>query len=402
MRTLIHLISEQTMQNLLPVLALRPDRVVSMRSPTERFKAAAASIESAVREAGLTPEFLDCPLPSKSPDPGHVQQAINQWLTQHPDAIVNITGGTKLMSLGAWLGAEEFPRSVILYCDSDRQTFLSVGANPLPEAIPDFGATARQLTLRTVMAAHGKLPDEWKFDSATPQLLDFGRQAFTLRWDYREDFSRSGFGQAIRGFFRSDKGRIPSARTKLDALVAADISGAFRDPLPRPVHQFLDAAVTAGLLRQEGDAIRLAPPPAGENPKSHVERSANILDGSWLELSVLDFIRNSARFADAHWSVEPRKAQTGNDSATFGETDIVCLTLPQGALQVISCKTVLRQPLEHIEALRERASTLGGRYARAMLAVLEVSPNDEVRLRRWGRLLNVEILIGSEISSLKK
>jgi hypothetical protein len=36
MRTLIHLISEQTMQNLLPILALRPDRVISLRSPTER------------------------------------------------------------------------------------------------------------------------------------------------------------------------------------------------------------------------------------------------------------------------------------------------------------------------------------------------------------------------------
>ena len=55
MRTLIHLISEQTMQNLLPILALRPDRVVSRRSPTERFKAGQVTQTRLVRGATLRP-----------------------------------------------------------------------------------------------------------------------------------------------------------------------------------------------------------------------------------------------------------------------------------------------------------------------------------------------------------
>jgi hypothetical protein len=202
----------------------------------------------------------------------------------------------------------------------------------------------------------------------------------------------------IRGFFRSDKGRIPKHRATLEALIAADILGAFPDPLPAPVHEYLAAAVTAGLLRKDGDALHLALPPAGADPRSHVERIANLLDGSWLELSVLEFMSRSPRFADAHWSVEPRKSEPD----AFGETDIVCLTLPQGALQVISCKTVLRQPLEHLEALRERGTTLGGRFARATLAVLDVRPEEAERLRRWGRLLNVEILAGKEIATLQQ
>lgn len=55
MRTLINLISEQTMQNLLPILALRPDRVVSMRSPTAGFNAGQITQTRLVRGSTLRP-----------------------------------------------------------------------------------------------------------------------------------------------------------------------------------------------------------------------------------------------------------------------------------------------------------------------------------------------------------
>ena len=121
-----------------------------------------------------------------------------------------------------------------------------------------------------------------------------------------------------------------------------------------------------------------------------METVANLLDGSWFELTVLDLIRRSSGFVDAQWSVEPLK----NEAQSFGETDVVCLGLPRGNLQVISCKTTLEKPLEHLEALRERSQNLGGRYAQATLAVL--FPKAEPELRRWGRFLGVEILVGDE------
>ena len=60
----------------------------------------------------------------------------------------------------------------------------------------------------------------------------------------------------------------------------------------------------------------------------------------------------------------------------------------------------MEKPLEHVESLRERATHLGGRFAKATLAILFATEPQAVNLRRWGRLLGVEILIGPEILQL--
>jgi hypothetical protein len=175
----------------------------------------------------------------------------------------------------------------------------------------------------------------------------------------------------------------------------------FVDALPPPVLEFIEAAITAGILVKDGDG-RVHIAVSGTDPSLHsqVERAANLLDGSWLELAVLDFVNRSPHFTDAHWSVEPRRHAGAAETASFGETDIVCLRLPAGSLEVISCKTTIEKPLEHLEALRERSTHLGGRYARAALALLFASPAQETDLRRWGRLVDVDILIGEEIRRL--
>jgi hypothetical protein len=398
--TLIQLISEQTMQNLLPLLAFEPQEAIHICSRSERFRAAARHIESAAREAGLTTRFQTQELPAEVPDVEPVRHALKQTLSYTPDAIVNVTGGTKLMSIGAYLGASEFP-APLLYCDTDRQQFVSLGKHALPAA-PSFKETARKLTLRIVMAAHGKAPTAWKFNPAEPAHLEFGRSAWSLRRQSSEVFRKSGFSRGIRDFFRSDKGRIPSWKGKLEALCQANLLDALPDPVPPPVLEFFSQAAKAGFLRQIGASdFRLMPPPAGQDLRSHVERVANLLDGSWLELAVLDFVVRSRVLLDPHWSVEPRKGQLGTEDAqSFGETDVICIALPQGNLSVISCKSSLEKPLEHLESLRERSQNLGGRYASAILAVLNVRNEQTDQLRRWGRLLGVRILIGNEIETL--
>ncbi|MFN0127984.1 MAG: hypothetical protein ACKV19_14990 [Verrucomicrobiales bacterium] len=399
--TLLHIVSEQTMQNVLPALALRPERLIQVRSGGERFASASRNIEAALREAGLEPEFLDYPLASEFPDLEQTRKAMKYWLPLFPNAVVNITGGTKLMSAGALLGAREFPGASILYCDTDQRRFVSLAERTLLPPMPAFDEAAGELTLRIVMAAHGQRPDQWKFDTADDRLLEFGRTAFELRTTHAKQLREFGYSKQVRDFFRSENGHVPKAAAKLNALLAADVRQAFRGELPDAVRQFFDAALAAGVLaREPSGAIHLAAPPQGHKSQSHVNRMANMLDGSWLELAVLDRVRRSPHFADAHWSVEPVSPAQAPEAASFGETDIIALRLPQGVLQLISCKTEVRGPLEHLEALRERATQLGGRFARATLALLTATNDAAQNLRRWGRLLGVEILIGPEIDRL--
>lgn len=397
--TLIHLVSEQTMQNLLPLLALEPKRVIQIRSCGERFRNAAERIEAATRAAGLHPVFEEIELPSGFPEVSDVSEAIGRALSQYPSAIINITGGTKLMSLGAFLGAD-LSGTPMLYCDSEQQRFISPRKAMLP-TLPSYADITRRLNLKIVMAAHGVSPDQWRFDHAGKAQLAFGQKAFELRFGAHEAFEACQFSTRIREFFREGKGRVPSSSTRLRPLLERDLTQSISDPIPPEVHSFFRAASEGGYLESLPDGgWKLAAAPSNDSKtlRSHVERIANLLDGSWLELAVLNQVLRSSSFSSACWSVEPSKAKH-DDSAGFGETDIVALSQPDGHLQLISCKTALSQPLEHLEAMRERSQHLGGRFARATLALLFPKPGQADKLRRWGHLLSVRVLFGEECLS---
>ncbi len=396
--TLIHLISEQTMQNLLPILALQPERVIHVRSAGPRFDSAVSKLESAVKVAGVSSDFETHILDSTFPDLLDVQLAMKKILQRYPDAILNFTGGTKLMSVGAFLAASEFGQAILLYCDTEQKQFRALGRNKLPKGLPTFDEVASCLNLPTVLAAHGKPPESWRDDPFNDQLISFGRQAFSIRSQFLQEFKEIGWSRRLRQLVRPD-GRIPKSKTKLQEVMNQDILGVFPENAPSCVIDFLEAAVNAGLVDRSSSGFFLTPPKDGINVKSHVEKVANILDGSWIELFLLDLAQRSPLCADPRWSVEPLKSERAPDSRDFGETDVVFLQLPHGNLNVVSCKSDLQhvKPLEHIEALSERSRNLGGRFSRAILYVLDVDNSKREEIERWGRLLNVRILIGEEI-----
>lgn len=384
------------MPNLLPLLALRPRHVIQICSNEPRIRQGALRLEAAAREAGCDAQFQIHEIDSTSPRADQIKHAHKQLLSIFPGGVVNLTGGTKMMSLGAYLGASEFHEVAILYCDTASKAFIQMGKSSLPSWIPTFDEIVRSLTLRIVMAAHGNVPESWRFDAASASLLAFGNHAWQLRTRHADAFHACRFGDSIRSFYRSDRGKIPSSAEKLKSLIEADLTSAIAGELPEPVTSFLSAAAVAGLLvRLDCGGFRLADGPAGKDKlRSHVERCANLLDGSWLELAVLDFITRSPLHLDPHWSVEP----LGANSAAYGETDLIAVNARHAALEIISCKSSLKQPLEHLEGLRTRANNLGGSHALATLAILHAgTPPEQERLRRWGRLLRVNILIGQEI-----
>ena len=395
--TLIHIVSKQTMQNVLPLLAVRPQRVVQICSNKEDMKAAAKWTELAAREAGLSMEFKTEVLASPEPGLEDVQKSVQRMLEHSEGSIINCTGGTKLMAVGAYLGAMDFPSVPILYCDTQNQTFISAGQSPLP-ALPSFAEITATLTLRIVMAAHGRAPEDWRFEKVTPEQLSFGLDAWNLRTTQRQAFADCQFGEKIRGLYCGPKRRLPSSKSTLQSLVGVDPSSALEGALPSPVLEFLKAAERAGFLKTNPNGGLQLAVQTDKDPslRSQIEKILNVLDGSWLELSVMNFVSRSSRHRDAHWSVEPTKE--GQQNAEYGETDLIVLDKNRAALEIISCKTTMTQPLEHLEGLRTRATNLGGSHALATLAVLYPGQDGGKTIRRYGKLLNVKVLIGEEIS----
>jgi hypothetical protein len=392
---LLQLVSEQTMQNLLPLLALKPRIVVQVRSRDDKFHQAAENLRNAVlslaktpQYQGYNPEFFEIVIDESSPGAEAVRRKIGETLSLWPGAVVNITGGTKLMSIGAWLAAE-YQQETVLYCDTQERRFSLMGRGGHP-VLPSFQSVAASLTVEAVMAAHGIPFGDWKFDEGTPALIEFGRRAFDLKTSCNDLFvSPTGYNEAIRRHFRPEGGRLSNRPAELKSLL--------QTPLPEPtgpaIHDFLAAAESAGLLWRNADGKFL---PKCEPRRSALERIANLLDGSWLELYALNLLETSnGRFIDSHWSVEPLRQH----EAPFGETDLVCVDTHYSSLRIISCKTTLKQPLDHLAALSERRRDMGGSHAKTTLALLS-APDDAAvrRLKNWGRLLTVEVLIGQEIA----
>ncbi len=387
---LVHLVSEQTLQNLLPTLALAPEAVLQVRSSDRRFDPIPSHFETACHCAGLKDtRFLPVEtIPSDSPTIEDTEATLNAMIARHPGETfaVNLTGGTKLMSIGAYRFAE-YHRLPSLYTDTqNRRAFVDGGTGQWADPLPELTAQAKRLTIPVVMAAQGKHFTE---DAISPALLEFGLRAWELRGAHPSAVSawcaRVRDSRPCRA-----NGRISDSRRDLETFVAR--------PLPRcesPVaEEYVDAACEAGLVRADlaGNLFLAAAPRV-----SDVERTCNLLDGAWLELAVAAFAAKGNRFTDVHWSLTP---DISAEPADYGETDLVLLDRERLQVVIVSCKSSLYHVglLEHLSSWRDRARTLGGSHAAAHLCVFESDDDFKTEaLRNMARNMGIKVHLGEEI-----
>lgn len=388
--TLVHLVSEQTLQNLLPTLALKPRRVLQVRSNDNRFKDSPAYLEKACRAADLKYiEFLPPEtIPSDSPDIEETSRFFDSLFERHKseNLCLNFTGGTKLMSIGAFRVAEHL-RIPSLYTDSlNRHEFVDAHTGAWPVPLDSMQSLTSGLSVPVVMAAHGKV---FKAADLNEKLLGFGATAWSLR--LTDHATIAVWTKSIRDSLpRDSNNRISSNPQNLRAFV--------QNKLP-PRHSeaaeaYLEAAAEAGLITVD---ISGCARPNVEAKKSSVENFSNLLDGGWLELAVLNFARAGSRFQDMRWSVEPPANTPPSD---FGETDLIAVETSKLGLAIFSCKSSLEHvpQLEHLAAWRDRARALGGSHAHAHLCLFQAkSPDQANTLKTRGEAMNVKVLMGEEI-----
>ncbi len=385
--TLLQLLSAQTLQNLLPIIALQPERVVSVAS-RGGFLDTADAIKSAYNKLREKHSDLRAVkfLPfeetaSKTPDIQESQSVVLEYADQYPDLCVNFTGATKMMSIGAYLVAKDRGLPTY-YCDTQSGWIVAGGTGEEQEQI-DIGPIFEKLDVEVILEAYGKsLGKHWRSQLPTDAEIAFGKTAFSLVQIQQHTFYK--FIQTIR---KSAEPGMP--------LPAA----------PNPsIEAFLHQAVALGYLKRHSMGLYELPfnstyrdPKEKNNHKDHLLKQ---LDGSPFEYYVYDLVNHSKRYAAPLSNVEPV-----GDPISFGEVDIICVDKKDKGLACISCKgsNLGAQKLEHLESFAKRADNLGGSFSKKILCVASEyfggrgGPDYKHLLTEKCKSLKIEILIGSEI-----
>lgn len=357
--TLLHLVGDQRLQNLIPLLALGPDTVVQVLSGSARFTEVASHLEDAagtLLPAGTRPQFHRVVLESHAPSIEETQSAVSLALKNHGiPAVVNITGGTKPMSIGAFLAAEDCGVPALYY---DRG-FHSAGAHALP-GMKSLADVLNGLTVPSLLAAHGVPAATLVSTVPSDAELEFGRVAAAL--DAEKHESLKTFLLEIRLQFYPSGDNKPVPKGCIEAL----LENGMPQPSDPHLQPLLEAAANAGYLQIQNGRFHYAIE-ADWNTRQKLDKTLTLsrtLVGGWFELHCFSLMARSGDFSDLRTGVQAKGTRV------LGETDIVGVDC-NGALVFVSCKAddLAVKPLDHVFALRQRAREFGGSHARSILRI---------------------------------
>lgn len=397
--TLIQLISEQTIQNLLPILRLKPRRLIHLVTP--RTAARSAFLLAAARAAGIDPGMETIPL-SAMPGIPESFQAVGEVLDKAKSdgqCVVNFTGGTKLMSIGAFAAAQT-RKIPSLYVDTQDACFTDGGTSTeMTELLAgdwSFTPIRNQLRVDVLGIANGVS----RITGGKPwhPLLPLAEYLF----DHPVEEA------AAHAAWHGPAGIFPNGREPREAK---DWLPVFDRPVLLPV-TVARLAIDAGFVRpgpSEGEV--LLPDSTHDEMKRIVEQhvadfnaryfravapiqhAVAFLTGGWWEVIVCDAAHKSGLFRDLRWSV-----QVGERNGLDTEEDV--LGVDGVELLYINCKRggLKARLLPLLEEIRARAATIGGAFNRRFLAVLQTPQGKfAANLRQQASRLGIRILTRENI-----
>lgn len=393
--TLIQIVSDEAMPNLLAAMALKPARVVHLCTP--RMEKAAKALERAYGQAYLKTAVN---LVQLAENPGMVEmcEAVAQVVADSQEPIVNITGGTKLMSIGAYAAVTR-AKIPSLYVDTAGGCFVDglsgSGFAELFSEGSNISRVSRQLTVNSVATANGvervSAGMDWKGYTAVADYL--------LRNPKEEEKCHD----VVAKLLKKEPQDFYQAGTYYSELYEKRIS------LPDRV---CELGVCAGLFEEREDGYypnrswfseELC---SADKLPSYVMRKAlgkarwpfAFFNGNWWEIAVMRYLDGKGTYRDLRWSVD---AGSRLASSTDMEEDI--LGIDNVNLLYVSCKrggekSRLSRVLEDVDSSARR---IGGKFAHKILAVyVDLKGQHQTRLKNRCKELRIELLDRQTVSSI--
>ena len=397
--SLIQIVSEETMPNLLAAMAIKPDRVVHLCTPA--MADASAALERAYGQAWVKTSVITRRL-SEHPGMLELNKAVCSLVGEMDNAVVNITGGTKLMSIGAYAAATR-AQVPSVYVDTATGEFVNgLSGGDFKALFPngtDIAQVSRQLTVNGVATANGvervSTGKQWK---AYAPLADF-----LLRNPRVEQKCHD----VAADLLKKEPRHFPLSQSYFKGLYAQ------RMTVPEDVGGL---GVAAGLLEKHVDGyypdgkwfsrFRAFDLTKGSVPPNLLFAAAeearwpfSFFNGNWWEIAVMRYLAEQGKFRDLRWSVD---AGSRMASSTDMEEDI--LGIDNVNLLYVSCKrggdkAKLSRVLEDVNSSARR---IGGKFAHKILAVfVPLTGFQAKRLKSRGRELQIELLDSNVVASVK-
>lgn len=396
MKTLIQLVSEQTMPNLLPAMAIQPERIVHLCTP--QMQSVSNHLVRAYNAAGVHTTVDVVPL-TKMPGLKDTAGVMNAVFQEYESPVVNFTGGTKLMSIAAYATAFN-AKKTSLYVDTTSGCFVDGGTgsslvNLLPDGNDKLDVVVNRLSVEIIAIANGvervTQGRDWN------PFVDVARQFLLLDESVRAqciDFGHkllAGQPQA----FQVRRNWFPTVYQR----PAEGIPDIFRQGLVdaglfewRNGHFFPNSSWVKPILQLPRDPdtwTQLVPALEMAN------MPFKFLESGWWEVAVADYYERVRGGRGVLWDADAGSQTT---KSTNLEEDV--LGVMGTNLLYVSCKLGrMREKLSGwLEEANSRGSRIGGSFARKVLAVFyPQSPFQFKRLKNRCAELRMEYLDGQTV-----
>ncbi len=385
MPTLICLVSDQHMQNVIPILerSRKYNQMVLIVSAGEdgrinpRFASAAADIEVALAGRVVCQLY---PVPVDPMDPKSAYDVCKQVMTENngPEKVaINLTGGTKPMSIGTnQAGFEE--NACMLYVDTDaRQIFFHQGSE-----VKDCKFDLERLPVSLVLTAHGYKIDSNETIQKAFRPVDMELAEFILA---RRPKSLSAW-LSLREFLIKKKDS--NTNRSIDEHYLAG------DPVSTGLVSILEEH---GLACYEKGKLIFS------------EEGFKIIEGGWLESYVYIALKQSRLFTDVSNPLVVKKGNVKN------ELD-VCCTLA-GKLGIIECKSgrtykakktqggmkkrrVVTDASQFLNRLNALKDTISGTFGEPFLVVVDQQMGSGILQR--AKEYTSRIIYANELAEVEK
>ena len=349
-RTMICLLSAQRMQNLIPFFqtGLRCDRAIFIASAIDgrinpRFAAIFDDMAAALHgrvACRLWPEAVE---PVHPPQAARVlAQAAGQARSDGP-VMINYTGGTKPMSIGAYLAGQENQLDLI-YVDTETEQIVHTRGGETSVCPFDL----EPISVRQVLNVHGRQVDEnWTASHAPHAFSAHLAQEILLR--------RPGSFEpvlAVQQAVSESQKKAPTG--KREHIAAEQLYGP--DWLLQPLRD------SGSLISEDGTACL-------------THEAVRFLAGGWLEGYVYYALARHGRRMDVIQSLQVAGVEN--------ELDVVCSY--NGKLGIVECKSgdLVGKTQPVLNRLRALKESLGGTFAKTFLVTSQpLARMSQVFLRR--------------------
>lgn len=366
------LVSEQLQPNALGILHQRPRKVICICTQAMGANGVEARLREFLAEEGIAYESRSCPDETDIEGLREAAMELAAELEGQGEAVINLTGGTKLMALAFFelFGGEGFQR---IYVDTRRNRVLHLGPQPRIEPLRSL------LNVKRVLKLQGGRID---------------RTAAPLGAAYRE---AAEFLTQLAGL--GERAGPVYAGLHAVARQAMDASGR---KLLKPNQRFdhaPDARIVEALEALHGHDLRWDSASRGVHFQS-IE-AARFLNGGWLEKRIED-AAHAAGLHDAAAGVEVLWSGLAAGQPARNEFDLL-VTYRNHAL-VIEAKASLdvenaSKGSGFVHKLVALSETAAGHFAERWLVTAQPV---EPQVRKLAQSLRVVLVAGNDLAGLQR